>query len=345
MSDPIQTPDTPEPAPVSLQDLTDAQRDTWLKTGDLPASKVEPETPHGSTDDKVPSQPEGETPPVESKSEKPLGKPRDDIRARLGQETERKKAAEARAEVAERKAADLEAKLAAWPTPVAPAAAGSPADATKADAKPLTHIELVRKYQGAADWPKMDDFVAAGFDDPYAAMLAAQAAYIGQKQFAERDQAESERTIREKAETNVDRTFKGLREEFPEADPSVLRDLQGQSAPIFAQLLFESPISVKLLNYFSNDPAEARRVAAMEPLAAAHALGMVESALSTAAPSRVATPTKTVSSAPEPPQTLGSRHTPDAGDELDQALRDGDTGRYIEIQNTRELAAMKAGRR
>lgn len=331
------TPTPAESAPVSLRDLSETQYGNWLKTGELPTSKAEPEpasaaAPASPTADDTPPDAVAQV-PAESAADK-KGKPRHDPEARIGQMNEQRKAALERAEAAERRVAELEARS----NPVTPAPTP-----TQPTAKLPTFAEQVKRYQAEVDYPKLADFLDAGFDDPYAACNAAQGLYIQNKQFAEREQASQALTMRQKAEANVDRTWNEGKAKYPDWDLSPLQGLTGQSAAIVAQLAFESPLSVDVLNHLSKHPSEARALAAMEPFAAAHALGKLESSLSTPSASRVAT--QTVSKAPEPPTRLGERHTPDAKDEVADAVASGDTGRYIELQNARDYAALKGGRR
>jgi hypothetical protein len=114
------------------------------------------------------------------------GDPRKSVQAKINEERRLRGDAERKAAELEARVAAAEAKLAAGTKPTVPAVAGSPADA-RAEAKPPTYLELVKKYQAESDWPTLEQAVAAGFDDPYAATSAAQAAYIGEKQQADRE--------------------------------------------------------------------------------------------------------------------------------------------------------------
>jgi len=325
MSDPVQvsTVDAaPTPKVDVLGSLSDTQRDHWLKTGDLPESKVEPQAPP-LKDEVAPVADSAEHAPLEAPAVEPstepakVAKPRDDIKARLGQLAEQRRIEKERADRLEAEVADLRAKVAP-PAPVAPAV--EPAE------------------------PKLDDFLSD--PDPYAAYARAVGKWEAKQQIAQFQAEQAQRVQRDRDIARVDAVMAEGPKKYPDWDLTPLQGhMDGPSAAYVAALIFESPLSVELLYHFSKTPAEARRLAAMEPLAAARAFGSLESQLSTPPPSRIATPTKTVSTAPEPPQTLGSRHTPNAGDEVEAAILAGDTGRYIEAENRRELAKMKAGLR
>jgi hypothetical protein len=336
---------TPAPAPMDLRDLSDSQRTEWLKTGDLPDAAPVAEAP--ATESTVPANSDdvGENhaavaAPVETPQKPP--KPRNDINARLGQLAEQRRVEADRADRAEARARDLESRLAGAAQP----------DVDGRAAIPVSHppvyeeLAVIQRYQSEPGYPSdIAPFIEANFADPYAAQVAAQNIYINRRQQDDQRRADATATLRQQVEARVDQVWADGPKKYADWDLSPLRDLQGPSAPVFAELAFSSDLSVDLLYHFSKHPAEARALAAMEPTAAAHALGKLEHQLSTSAPSRVATPTKTLSDAPEPPQTLGVRHTPNAGDEVDAAVREGDTGRYIEAENKREYARMKAGQR
>jgi hypothetical protein len=337
IAEPVAAPVETTAPRVGLSDLTPTQRDNWLKTGDLPSSEPEP-TPDPAPATEASQPPTGTEPtPVEPTAEK-KHKARDDHQARIAQAVERQRAAEARAEAAEAKLAAAAAKPAdvgVGTTAPGPAASSSPTLQERL-AKPLDYPAIANDADFWREYPEASISDLSRYTARY-------------EQFSilrDQQQAAQAQSYRQKAEEAVDKAWKAGPEKYPDWDLTPLREaIVGPSAALITELAFSSPSSVDVLYHLSKNPAEARSLAAMEPLAAAHALGKLESSLSTPAPSRIAAPTKTVSSAPEPPQTLGSRHTPAAGDEMEQAIRDKDTGRYIELANKRELAEKKAGRR
>lgn len=325
------TPQAAAPAAGDvLSSLTAEERGAWLKTGALPGdeSAADPEPAPAEPAKAAP----GETRPPS---------PRRDINARLGQLSEQKHAADARAEAAERRAADLEARLAATST-AAPASTAPPATAAPAPA-----LRVYQTPRGPVDFASddpsviVDQFIALGYVDPYAAMnlFTAKAAL----HFAESDRQTAATQARDKA--LVDDAFHEVHEKYPDWSIEKLKtpEMQYPVPMTTARLIFESPVRADVIYYFSEHPAEGRKIAAMDPLAAARALGALESTLS-AAPSSAVT-RKTVSSAPAPSQTLGSRHQSGAGDELDDAVKTNDVARYMEIANRRDLEARRGSRR
>lgn len=323
LSTTVETPtpvaETPKPSSI-LQSLSDSQRETWLKTGDLPSapeSAAVADTPAPAADEAETAETDPEASPVETASEKPLGKPRSDMRARLGQLAEQRDREKARAEAAEKRAADLEAKL-----------SGTPAAAE------VTHEPA--PVVASPDEPKIEDFLET--PDPYAALAKATAKWELAKYKQELAAESAHRAVVSKVQ---EIQAKG-HEKYPDWDARMLSvDKTVLLPPATVQLLHESEFSVDVLYHLSKHPAEVRALAAMEPLAAAKTLGSLEARLSGASSRPAAKPT---SDAPPPPTTLGQKPAAPS-DDLDEALRARDTGRYIELANARELAAMKAGRR
>jgi hypothetical protein len=339
MSDAIAVvPETPV-APDSrdaLASLTETQRSKWLETGELPAAKTETKA---APSDEVPpvaapadeTTPPSEPPSSESPDKPKVAKPRHDINARLGQLAEQKRLEKERADRLEAELAELKQGK-----PAAP-----PKTDTTAQPKAPTYLELVKRYESAPEWPKLEDFVAAGFADPYQACNAAQAAFIQDQRTAEREQAAAQQSRQSRADQRIAAAFTKAREDAEFDESALAFDIP----PSFAETLFESDLSAELLKYFSKHPSEGRALAAMEPLAAARAVGKLEASFASAVVSSPPATPKTVSSAPPPAQTLGSRHTSKAGDELEDAIRTHDVGRYIDLENQRELAARKNGGR
>lgn len=335
---------TPETRPSSdgLYALSDDQRSHWLKTGDLPS-----ETPTESDLVDPSGEPSGEpanesadpvvaTAPAQTTPKTP--NPRTDMKARLGQLSEKTRLATERAEKAERELATL--RSAPAPQIATPAQQTAPATTT-----PDTpgYLDLVKRYQGDPAWPTLEAASRAGFDDPYGATMAAQAAFIQHRQGVEREQAAAHYAQRSREQDRINHGFTEARK-IPGFKESAL---DFTVTPALAQTIFESDLSGQVLNYFSENPTEGRAIAAMEPLAAARAIGKIEAGLAPSSSVVPSTPaaSKTVSSAPPPTLTLGSRHTSGPTDEVEEAVRAGDTGRFIEAANRRDFAALKEGRR
>ena len=335
--DALVTSETPEPSagPVGdvLATLSDDQRETWLKTGDLPTT--EPPTSPPDNPETPEPEPTETVAPVDAApdaSVTPAPKPRTDINARLGQMAEQRRVEKARADRAEADLAALRAERAERTAPAAGAA--------RETAAVPAYLDLVRRYQADPEWPTIEAAAAAGFDDPYAAAVAAQAAFVQQRHVAERDQASAHQTRVDRAQARIDAAFTAARA-LPTFNQAALETVP--YSPALAETIFESDLSGPLLNYFSEHPTEGRAIAAMEPFAAARAIGKLESQLS-AVSSTPATSPKTVSSAPDPVLTLGARHTA-SGDDLDEAIRSNDVSRFMRLQNARELQEQTGGRR
>lgn len=319
-----------------LSSLTAEQRGAWLKTGELPGS----ETPAEAA---APNETPAETPAETAAKPAKTASPRHDINARLGQLSEQKRAAEARADAAERRATELEARESARS---APAPQATPVTAPAAAAQPPAP-RLYQTPKGPIDFASDDpnqivqQFIALGYDDPYAAMnLFTPKAIL---HFVEQDRQTHEQQTRAKDAINA--TFAEVNEKYPDWSANTLKRsaLDFPIPATTAGMIFDSPVRADVIYYLSEHPAEGRAIAAMDLLAAARAIGALESTLS--AVSSTPATRKTVSDAPPPSQILGSRHQSGAGDDLEDAVRTGDTRRYIDLANQRELAERRGARR
>lgn len=321
------------PAGDVLSSLTSEQRGAWLKTGELPGAET---TAAPATDAPAEGEPAEPSKPTKTAS------PRHDINARLGQLSEQKRTAEARAEAAERRVAEFEARAAA-----APPATTTEAKSEPVAAQPPTGQRVYQTPKGVIDFSSEDpgkiveQFIALGYDDPYAAMN-----WFTPKamlHFQQQDRSAQDQESRVK--TEFEKTYAEVRAKYPDWSRDVLDtpDMNFEIPGTTIGLILDSPNRADVIYYFSEHPAEGRKIAAMGPLAAARALGALETTLS--AVSSTPATRKTVSSAPAPGPILGSRHQSGAGDDLEDAARTGDTRRYIDLANQRELAERRGARR
>lgn len=326
-------PTTVTPAPVesseALASLTSAQRGHWRLTGEFPTGHADAptdtaEAAEADADDSQPDttaataepEPAQEAKAPETPEPKKLGNPRKDREARMFQAIERERAAVARAEAAERKAAELEAKF-----------------STHAPAAPSTQVPPSAPAPAVPTGePKLEDFL--NDIDPYASLAKATAKW---------EVAEFKRTLEAQAqERNQAERRRQMFNEVVAKYPDFAERLQNPEVGnlyIPAHIwdaLDRSPARAEILNFFSERPDEARRLAASDPVEALLELGRVS-----AGPARAAVPSLAPPpSAPPPPLTLGSRPS-QPEDPTVSALEAKDFLRYKHAANRREMAGKR----
>lgn len=349
----VQTPaQTQTPAVTSVAEMSYEERSHWRNTGETPADVAAKPTKESKAEsgaslnrsevapgagEPSESQIEPSTPvQVEDDTAKSTKTGRTDMQARLGQETERKKAAIARAEAAERRIAELEAK----------GTAPAPQTASEIPVQPAPTGKLIyQSPKGPIDFTSGDEelivqqFVDAGFKDGYAALsLHGPKAAL---QFHDAEQS-AQRQHRAGADRLIQTVETGRERHADWDDVMASPELAAiRPSPAILHVLHSTDdpqLRADVLYHLGKNPAEVRRLAAMEPVAAAKELGKLESKLS-GAPSRPAT--KTLSDAPPPPDLLGTKHSSGAKDDLEEAEHGGDYRRYRELRVQRMKAAAR----
>jgi hypothetical protein len=119
-------------------------------------------------------------------------------------------------------------------------------------------------------------------------------------------------------------------------------DYEPTGANILAQELVMSENPIPLMLHFSENPADLDRIAALpNTVAIVREMAKLEARLSSSAAAGGAVPApKTVSNAPAPPPTVGSKPAAPA-DEIQAAVASNDFERYAQEANRREMAARK----
>jgi hypothetical protein len=239
----------------------------------------------------------------------------------------KERAAIARAEAAERKAADLEARQ--QPRDV-PKAAPSPAPAT-------------------APFPPYDTYLAEHPESSYEDYLDARADFRAEQRFTalEAEKAQThEREARSQSMQARDESFRVRIADAVKADPDffnslsddvktlkpfdAIRDANGRwtaqptGMHAIAEELLSSEVAPQLMRHFSDHPEDLTRIAGLMPAQLLKEMGKLEARLSTAKP---ITPPKTVTDAPPPPTTLGTKPGAPAN-AADAAVASGDQAAY-----------------
>lgn len=337
----VETPTTVESSDT-LASLTPTQREHWRLTGEVKAVETPAPAQESDSDDETPDETpkpaepgpdeavekaDAETPAPEAPKK---GNPRKDREARMFQAIEREKAAVARAEAAERKAAELEARL----RPDGAAAPRPPSQPQlTGDGKFVDYDGSVWDFSGPEDnW--IDQFSAAGKPDPYASMSAVLSRREGLRIRQELAQEQQQAAVKERRVKLFDQTvakYPDFRERLQDPDVYNL-----QIPEYIWKALETSSASAEILHHFSERPDEARRLAGLDPVAALLELGR----FSAGPPNGTVPPRASTPSAPPPPVTLGSRPSqPD--DPVTSALSAGDFRRYKDAANRRDVAGKR----
>ncbi|HYC00468.1 MAG TPA: hypothetical protein VEC57_15125 [Candidatus Limnocylindrales bacterium] len=355
-------PDAPaaasSPAPVDgstyLASLTREQRQEWNRTGTLPdattpadSSSAQPGDQAASTDASRAAASEPANPADKQKA------PRPDVKARNAQLD---------GEIAELKEklrlrATLREELARTdrPTPDARTSDSSPE-------RPKTTREEWQRYRAMPDAPQPDKF------EHYEDFTAAMSVFIADKRFEEREQASrvdaSQRAHVERVQRTVADANKRI-EEHCQADPAFrdkvhpdlleivpagLLALQPNAAigphNVVAQEILESKVMPQLFEYFSTPDGiqEWASLMALPPTKLLLGFGRIEArflpAAGTAAAGEKKPAAKTVTTAPEPPTTLGKKAT-DPVDQAESAVKNGDFRAYKRLADREDLNARR----
>jgi len=338
------TPDAPTPSPVA----DDAARSAWLQTGVMPGnSSAEKDA------DSAPAQPveQAASTEVPSKADSEPAAPAKAIGAEARiPELLRDRAEERRLRLdAQARADDLERRLAALERPAPDAKPGSsPEGTTKAE---------WQRYAEMPEAPKEDAF------ERYGDYTAAMSLFIGKQLFAEHEQANQRRAQQQQTEqqivqkfTKAHEAFNGYLKENPGAKDKIRPELL-DITPIsmlrpdepagphhfIAEQVVESSVNGPLLEYFSTREGAEHwgRLMTQSPDAIVREIGRLEGRFLTRAAASTATPPKTVSTTPDPPETLGRRPA-DPVPDADAALARGDFAAYADAMNRRDWAAKRS---
>jgi hypothetical protein len=202
--------------------------------------------------------PEVEPETEEQEEEKKPAKPKSKLEQRMSDLANARRAAEERADAAERRNQELEAKLKpAEPEPKQePAKPAEPAGKPK----PSDYTDAFEYAEALSDWKVEEAFARRARDD------AAKAA-----------QQEREKIATTWAERQVQVT-----EEFPDY-MEVTSKLDVVVSDEVRDAIVESDVGPRILYHLAQNPAEAKAIAAMKPVAALKAIGRLEAKFEPAA--------------------------------------------------------------
>lgn len=320
---------TPDPVDSSsaLASLSQDERRAYESTGVFPEAKVPGAAPAGEDAPAI----DAKGQPVPGPDGKPLSKRQQAANDKIREAVEKGIATErARAEAAERRLAEFEAK-------------GKTGEPAKPAEKPAAAAEDKE--------PTLDDFLDQ--PDPYLALSRALVKYdlaqAKKADAAEREQAtradQAQQGIQKLFTTYQERetAFKATVPDFDAKTEAVRHQLDVRS-PLVGALL-DSPVAPQLILHLADNPADFERIGRLGTVnlpAALRELGKLEAKYeAAAAPAPADTPApKVVTSAPKPATTLGSRAA-DPADEVQGAVARKDFRAYEAEANRREMASTR----
>ena len=344
----IQTPEagvpTASPTVPDIAALSPADRHTWRLTGEAPsgASADSPSAPSGDQSAST----DATAQPAASEPAKPADKPPKNVKTRN---------LELAAEIAElnRKLEmkrQIQQELHALDRP----AQTKPAESSPA--KP-TQSEWQR-YKSHPDAPKVDSF------ETYEDYLDARAAFIADQRYAEREQAQQRQSHARELETEISQIQQSFNERvaaFAKTDPefrakvhpellnipTVFQCIQAGQKPeahnAIVEEITKSEVPGQLLVHFSTPEGQKEwqrllAVGAKDGASMLRLFGRIEARFEKRdEPAAPVVPAKTITSAPEPPTTLGKK----PGEPVDAAkvaLQSGDFRAYKRLKNAEDLA-------
>lgn len=322
--------------PVAVEDFNDAQRDEWLRTGEMPAkekpkgaesapAKVDEKTTEKSTEEA-----ETLTPEIEEVELKNYGAK---AQKRIKQLLARAKKAEeilATAERTREKPAEIKTEKESM--------------VTEEDGKP--------KKLPYSPRPQLKDFPnQEAYEDKLFAWRDECKALDAAFNEATQKWEKTERDIKEKLLAGLERVNKKYPDNLEVVKP-LFQKLVAERAnlPEVTWFLNTTEVLPDLLYAFGGDFKfdEFLALAKSNPAKAVRMLSSMEAdiiaAIGKTAKVEESPKKKLVSEAPPPPKEVGGKGVA-AGDEEEAALKAGDGDRYRELANKREIAERKAGRR
>jgi hypothetical protein len=343
---PAASPTAPD-ASSYLSTLNAEQYQAFRKDGpafpsDTPAeSPAASESQSASTDAK----------PVEAASEPatPADKPKKNAETRIPELLADRAAERTRAEAAERRANELEARLKALE--------GRPDGKTDSSPAPTTADK--KHYRDHPNAPKVDQYAT------YEEWVEDFGVFVADQRHTEREQAQQAQTQRQRRLDEVDRIATTARDRFvaaraadPEFDkkfnpkllditPAFLVPPGQQVMPWNAliQEVIQSEMQIDLVKHFSTPDGEkewADLCRLKSPQEMLRRFGRIEARFEKRAESAEATvvPAKTVTSAPAPPTYLG-KHPADTADQSKSAVAGGDFVAFKRAEDAKALAARR----
>lgn len=320
---PVTTPD------AALSALTPEQRDHWQLTGEFPAPPAEPKpsskTPEAASTPAKPAEQAVSTDTSSSPASEPGTSQRPNAETRIKELlAENKRLKEQNARQADARPAPAPNDAQAASSTAAAHTLSDLMDSPNVDAPRLKDREFYAAFPGA----DMDDYLA------YVTRYEVVRDRVVSGRQQEKQSAHAKFNAAIDAAIEADKSF----EEALERVPSPVSLLRPGDTPTLANVAMEevyrSSMPDKLISHLAKHPELIKGLTSERD--AIRTIARLETTLTTpAVPLPPATPTRTTSKAPAPPQTLGAK-AGDSVDDAESALAGGDVARYNAIMNARE---------
>jgi hypothetical protein len=229
------------------------------------------------------------------------------------------------------------------------------------DAKPAVSSPAPAKMETDPE-PKLEDFTADAekYPDPYLSLARASARWEARQELRSARAADERRAASEKHAESLRvraETFRDTLAKATEADPGFMDSISDDVKALrpfdalapgetptgynaIAEEVLSSANAPALMKHFSAHPEDLHRIAGLQPRELLRELGRLDARLDggvTPAPKPAG---KTVSGAPAPPTTLGSRGA-DPTSDADAAVRNDDVAAYRAARLRERIAAMR----
>jgi len=329
--------------PVEVEHLNDSQRESWIKTGDLPV-KAKPEAPPAS------KPVDAGAAAVEKKAESGTAKKKPDQERNWRTLESERDTFKSRAEALEKELADAKGKA---------APADKPAEDKKvADlATPGLPTEPERPKR-----PRFSEFTDAGkYEEAMDAYEQALPTYQAKKAAFDRAKAdfEKQQAVFTERQKKVGETWKAISDKGIElyGKDEWSKIIANSDFPVYQNEPVEvwlretgatdPEMGAHMAQYFSLKREDLQRIVQLPAKQQYRELQALEAAmeeeLSGNKPAAVP-PKKEVTAAKKPPHEVGGKAAGSPADEAEAALKRNDIDAYMEIMNKRDVAKRKIGR-
>jgi len=215
-----------------------------------------------------------------AKPKDPAGDPRKSFQAKINEERRLRGDAE-------RRAAELEARLQASAPERQPSGESAPP-------RSQTYLDVLKEAQRDPEWPRLEQFIEAGVDDPYAAMTAAQGAFLYERRAAARDAEAAQAREIESHRQQVMSVHQAGAEKYADWGDLFATDAAQMNLQpaVLAELYADPSSSADVIHYLLTHPDELEVLAgvANDPVAAARAVTALTIGATSASPGPEAPP-------------------------------------------------------
>lgn len=310
-----------------LESLSSSERDTWLKTGELPKPKEGAESaPAGKPEEDAGRAGEPPKPPESGTGQETQEQARE--RSRQNAETRKRQLAAdiqehlERRERARQEAEREEARLAALKGDGKPAPPPGPPQPAERPKRPrMDQFETLESYEDAID----------KYEEALAEWKVDQRLMHERAEYERSQQSQTIMRTNQEIRANWEKRLKETTARHPDFKETVEKGSIPLN-PIMDGYLMESEIGPELVYHFAKNPADAERIAVLGPYATARELAFLERQISESL--KTSGPRKLTGAPPPVTELPGRNAAPE--DEVAAAVKAGDFRAYQRAQNARD---------